>query len=495
VKHLLWLSAALLLLTATASSAQTFNEGEYYQIRNLNSGKCLDVRNLSVANGAALQQWDCNLAFPQRSQVWQVVAVGDGSFRIVSGGSAKCVDVPFASTANSVMMQQWECNLTWPQWGQVYTMVPGATSGYYFIRAVIPNASKCLDVQDFSTANGGNVDTYDCGPNFQSNQEWAFVDFAPRQPTTNIKYFGYLNANGPSSWSNASDHSNVVGINSGIVFDTGPVPGSIYLTDFSQIPAAAAAGLKVIVPLNFDVLLPKNPSGSLTASPSSCASPTPCYGGLRPDYATYWSSIKTAIGPYSGSVAMFYYDDEPVWNLMNKGFSMADAVSIITTTTAMIKADTATWNTIPIWVNEGWPPTYWGVQYPTSVDWVGFDDYDCENGCPPSHSGDPAYMTVHAQLMAHLQTNQKVVVVPNGALFRANSFGSVATTQAEQDYYTSMAEFYINLAESEPRVIGLFVFMGPSIQSAPPENNTFVGTWDMAESHAKWRFLMRALGL
>jgi hypothetical protein len=37
---------------------------------NLNSGKCLDVNANSTANGARVQQWDCNRT---TAQLWKTI--------------------------------------------------------------------------------------------------------------------------------------------------------------------------------------------------------------------------------------------------------------------------------------------------------------------------------------------------------------------------------------------------------------------------------------
>jgi glucosylceramidase len=37
----------------------TIDPNAWYQVTNVNSGKCLDVRDMSTADGALLQQWSC----------------------------------------------------------------------------------------------------------------------------------------------------------------------------------------------------------------------------------------------------------------------------------------------------------------------------------------------------------------------------------------------------------------------------------------------------
>jgi hypothetical protein len=62
------------------------------------------------------------------------------------------------------------------------------------------------------------------------------------------------------------------------------------------------------------------------------------------------------------------------------------------------------------------------------------------------------------------------------------------------------ADYYINKALAEPRVIGLVMFLGPSQTHSPMVKNgsvvweALIGAWDMSAVEAKWRFIGRALG-
>ncbi len=67
------------------------------------SGRCLDVANVSQANGAKVQIWDCN---GQSNQQWRFN--GDGTITSVSSG--QCLDVTGAATANGTAVEIWPCN-------------------------------------------------------------------------------------------------------------------------------------------------------------------------------------------------------------------------------------------------------------------------------------------------------------------------------------------------------------------------------------------------
>ncbi|MEU8036518.1 ricin-type beta-trefoil lectin domain protein [Streptosporangium sp. NPDC049078] len=124
-------------------------------IRGVGSGRCLDVANVSQANGAAVQIWDCN---GQNNQRW--APTGASELRVYGN---KCLDVSNQSTANGAQVQIWDCN---GQNNQKWRLNNDGS-----ITAV--GANKCLDVSNNSTANGARLQIWDC--NGQGNQRWTRV--------------------------------------------------------------------------------------------------------------------------------------------------------------------------------------------------------------------------------------------------------------------------------------------------------------------------------
>jgi ricin-type beta-trefoil lectin protein len=53
---------------------------EIYQIQAIHSWKCLDVKDMSYSYGARIQQYDC-LGYNQRNQLWQSVWVPDTGYQ------------------------------------------------------------------------------------------------------------------------------------------------------------------------------------------------------------------------------------------------------------------------------------------------------------------------------------------------------------------------------------------------------------------------------
>ncbi|WP_046527959.1 endo-1,4-beta-xylanase [Cellulomonas sp. FA1] len=135
----------------------------WYVLVNRNSGKALDVYNLSTADGADIVQWSRN---DGNQQQWQFVASGNGGYRLKSRLSNKVLDVYNFSTANGGEVVQWpDLNGTNQQWNVTIS------GGYATLQN--RNSGKVLEVQGASTADGANVVQYD-GWN-GANQQWQLV--------------------------------------------------------------------------------------------------------------------------------------------------------------------------------------------------------------------------------------------------------------------------------------------------------------------------------
>jgi hypothetical protein len=52
--------------------------GAVYVIKNVNSGKCVDVTGNVSTSGALIEQWDCN---GQTNQQWKFTSTGNGFTR------------------------------------------------------------------------------------------------------------------------------------------------------------------------------------------------------------------------------------------------------------------------------------------------------------------------------------------------------------------------------------------------------------------------------
>jgi hypothetical protein len=139
------------------------------------SQKCLDVTGGpgAVGNGVLIQMWDCLPGFPTNQQ-WEFFNHNsvEGSWQIRAVSSGKCLDVRGVSQANAALVQQWDCtggaNQRWSTEGLDSGIVGPLVS---------ENSGKCLDVQggEGDKANGTPVQQFDClFPNgiLVTNQTW-----------------------------------------------------------------------------------------------------------------------------------------------------------------------------------------------------------------------------------------------------------------------------------------------------------------------------------
>ncbi|MEV0624871.1 non-reducing end alpha-L-arabinofuranosidase family hydrolase [Nonomuraea wenchangensis] len=158
------LASLLIALQTQPANAATVDTNAWYVLVNRNSGKALDVYNLSTADGGRITQWTRN---NQNQQQWQFVDSGGGYYRVKSRHSGKVLDVYNWSTANGGAIVQWtDTNGANQQW-----RLADSPDGY--IRLISRHSGKALEVQGASTADGGNIVQYDDWGG--TNQQWQFV--------------------------------------------------------------------------------------------------------------------------------------------------------------------------------------------------------------------------------------------------------------------------------------------------------------------------------
>jgi ricin-type beta-trefoil lectin protein len=119
------LITALGIGAVVASPASAF--AGVYQIRPYGSGKCLDVTDVSYSNGAYLQLYDC-LGPTQNNQLFYFSKVGGTTFnyqiKVVSSG--KCLDVRDMSLSAGARIQQYDC-IGYGQTNQIFQMIPSGS--------------------------------------------------------------------------------------------------------------------------------------------------------------------------------------------------------------------------------------------------------------------------------------------------------------------------------------------------------------------------------
>jgi hypothetical protein len=154
------------------SGSQDITSGGVYVIKNVNSGKCVDVTGAATTSGANIEQWDCN---GHANQAFKFISVGNGYYEVrpMNSGS-QCMDIFQASTANGGNVDQWSCNTHTSQHFKLTTI----STGKYEL--VAQNSGKCLDVAGSSTARGANIQQYTC--NGHNNQLFTFTGTSTPAP-------------------------------------------------------------------------------------------------------------------------------------------------------------------------------------------------------------------------------------------------------------------------------------------------------------------------
>ena len=160
--------------TSDEASEGHFEIMDGYRLVARHSGKCLDVREVSLDNGARLHQWECLNPAEHQNQVFTVAPEGNGYYRLIARHSGRCVDVISAGTGDGARLQQWGCSGA-PQQSWLPKQV--GTSAYN--NFIAKHSGKCMEVMGALTANGTDVQQWGCGAGTQQQWEYQSVNAAP----------------------------------------------------------------------------------------------------------------------------------------------------------------------------------------------------------------------------------------------------------------------------------------------------------------------------
>ena len=142
-------------LQGNANNSTSISTTTWYNIVNQNSGSCVDATGQGTANGTTVQQWACGSQ--QYNQEWQFQSVGNGTYKVVNrNAQAEAWDVTNVGTADGSLVQLWSYG---GGSNQQWTPVSLGNGYYKFVGA---GSGRCLDTPSASTANGVQLDIYDC---------------------------------------------------------------------------------------------------------------------------------------------------------------------------------------------------------------------------------------------------------------------------------------------------------------------------------------------
>jgi hypothetical protein len=144
-----------------------------YHIVASNSNKCLEVSYGSSENGMTIHQEPCGDGHTQQAQAFTFVPSPSNpiQYQIVNRNSGKCLDVKDVSQADGAPIQQYTC-LGWGQTNQIFEGVPVSPSDTSHAKYIAQHSHKCLDITGASTADGALLEQWTC--NGGSNQSFGF---------------------------------------------------------------------------------------------------------------------------------------------------------------------------------------------------------------------------------------------------------------------------------------------------------------------------------
>ena len=122
-----------------------------------------------TANGTPLQQWVSNGNLQQQ---WNITYLGDSGYEVIKNvATGKVLEVAGASTANGALIDQADFTGAGNQLWKVsnHTGPDGTT----YLEILNVQSGKSLDVTNFSVANGALLQQFDYLGG--ANQQWQFV--------------------------------------------------------------------------------------------------------------------------------------------------------------------------------------------------------------------------------------------------------------------------------------------------------------------------------
>ena len=139
----------------------------YYTVKNLQSGKLIDVAAAGVKDGTNIQMWNSNDTCAQK---WKILRVGQ-VYEFISVCSMKVIDLSGADTKLDSNIQIYDANNTSAQkWN--LSLIKILEEGDYMIGSKLSN-NKVVDIAGNKGGNGINVQLYDS--NGTSAQKWRIV--------------------------------------------------------------------------------------------------------------------------------------------------------------------------------------------------------------------------------------------------------------------------------------------------------------------------------
>jgi hypothetical protein len=143
-----------------AQTSQALNSGTY-EIRPVNSNKCLDVPGASMTNGEQIKQYSCN---GQNNQKWQITNLGGNLHQITAVHSGKSMNVYGGNMPAGAKIKQWN----YDGGANAKFYIDGGSGGYTIKPSY--NTGLCFDVFGNNSNDNNELGIWNC--NNQNNEKF-----------------------------------------------------------------------------------------------------------------------------------------------------------------------------------------------------------------------------------------------------------------------------------------------------------------------------------
>ncbi|GLY52139.1 RICIN domain-containing protein [Lentzea sp. NBRC 102530] len=184
LRRVLVIAAALFMVASLGTAAQAADgtityvkrtggdvsaAAQTYNLRNINTGRCLAIRGAANYNGSPAFQHDCGFA----DQAWTIRHLGSDRWEVRNDYTGRCLSIRSADNYNGSPAFQLDCVLYADQ--QWFIVDAHDSVGYYLYSILINNVTaRCLVVPAAANYNGSPAFQHDCHPNY-NDQHWKFV--------------------------------------------------------------------------------------------------------------------------------------------------------------------------------------------------------------------------------------------------------------------------------------------------------------------------------
>ncbi|MFI6530793.1 RICIN domain-containing protein [Nonomuraea sp. NPDC050547] len=125
-----------------------------YKIRNVKSGKCLNIPNGSTAEGASVTQFTCG---DWNDHKWSLEPIEGDFYRIRNLNSGRCLAIPGGTHTPNTQAIQWGCG-PWDDHKWRFEIYPSGN-----VQIINKHAGQCLAVRNGDIADGAPVIQFPCG--------------------------------------------------------------------------------------------------------------------------------------------------------------------------------------------------------------------------------------------------------------------------------------------------------------------------------------------